>query len=204
MSTDLVSLTSFDPKTAALIADIRALGGDPLPNGLVLPNDITPEQFEAMAFKIGMWHEAIKWWIGDLEFQGEAVFGEAVYQYLETLNISNESKRQYLRVAGDVPLQRRRTELSWSHHRAVAPLAPDDQIEWLQRAVESRWTKQELEAQIKEWRGIPEKPRRPYVMEQVCDAAQHIWDAVPSEDEEIPDWLRPPLEELADALGVVD
>lgn len=201
MGTDLVSLT--DPKIVSIVDDIRRLGGEALPNGLILSPDITPEQFEAMAWTIGTWHEAIRWWIGDLEFHGEAKFGEDVYQYLETLGISPESKRQYLRVSGDVPLRRRRTELSWSHHREVAPLHDEwEQAVCLQYAVENRWTKQELAAAIREAKGVPlPPPPRPYVMEQVCDAAENIWDAAQAAGEDIPDWLRPPLEELSDALG---
>lgn len=189
----------------SIVDNVRELGAELLPNGLILNRDITPEQFEALMWYLALMHESLRWAIGDGEFQGETIFGDDVYQYLEITGMSKESQRQYFRVAGDVPLERRRTELTWSHHRAVAPLDADDQVMWLQRAVENRWTKQELEAHIREWRGISEKPRRPYVVEQVCDAAEHIWDAAVQVNDggfwQVPNEA---MNELSDALGVVD
>lgn len=204
MSTEVAVHGDFAAhKDDSVVADVRKHGAIMTINGLTLLTDeITPEKFEALLWYLVTLRESIYWSLGDGWFQAEALWGEEVYQYMEIMRISAESIRQYIRVAGDVPQRRRRIELSWSHHREVAPLHDEwEQVVCLQYAVENRWTKQELAAAIKEAKGIPEKPRRPYVMEQVCDAAQHIWDAVPLDEDAIPDWLRPPLEELADALG---
>lgn len=187
----------------SIAATVREFGAHMEPNGLTLLKDeVTPEKLEGLFLFLGRSHELIRWAIGDAIFQGDAIFGEAVWQYQEILGLSTESKRQYERVAGAIQLRRRRSELTWSHHRAVYAMEPADQDAWLQRAVDERWTKAELEDAIKQARGVVEKPRRPYVMEQVCDAAEHVWDAVPLDEGEIPDWLRPPLQELKDALGV--
>lgn len=189
----------------ALLAEVEATGAL-TELGLVLPRDITPARYEAMGVLFGRADGMLKWAVGDWLFQGEAIWGEEVYQLQESLGLSVGQRLQYVRVSGDVPISRRRVELTWSHHRSVAPLPPEEQELWLQRAIDERWTKVELEAALKEARGEVEKPRRPYVVEQVCDAAEHIWDAAQEagRKEPIPVWLDGPLQELADALGVVE
>jgi hypothetical protein len=184
---------------------VREFGAELRPNGLTLLKDeVTAPKVEALFAFLGATHESLRWAIGDALFQGEAIFGDDVWQFQEILNISIEQRRQYLRVAGDVPAQRRRTELTWSHHRSVAPLDSGEQVEWLQRAVDERWTKAELEDAIKQAKGVKEPTRRSYVVEAVCDAAEHIWDA--AERAEDGSYLVPgeTMEELAAALGVME
>jgi len=172
--------------------------------GLTLPTDITQDRYEAMGVLLGRVHETMKWAVGDWLFQGEALWGEDVYQLQESLGLSVPQRLQYVRVSGDVPLQRRVKGLTWSHHRSVAPLEAKQQTEWLQKALANKWTKQELEAELKIARdGKDSSPAaRRYVVEAVCDAAEHIWDA--AERSEDGTYLVPgeAMQELANALGI--
>jgi len=112
---------------------------------------------------------------------------------------------QYARVASRVSRDRRNPELSWSHHRAVAPLEPSQQIEWLDRAQEKGWTKGELEDAIKlAIKGeVVRQPKHSYVVEVVASAAERVWqNAVQSaSDPDVFFISREVLEDLASALG---
>ena len=50
------------------------------------------------------------------------------------LGLSEEGRREFMRVSERVPRSTRRASLSWSHHRAVAALPPAEQKTWLKRA----------------------------------------------------------------------
>jgi hypothetical protein len=60
---------------------------------------------------------------------------------------------EFARVSRRFPLDRRRVELSWSHHLVVAALDPAEADEWLDRAEAERWNVAEL-------RGMVRSPRR--------------------------------------------
>jgi len=92
------------------------------------------ERFTELCWLLGQMHEAVRFAIGDAIIQGEALYGEESYQAFEEMNISEEARREYVRVASRVPRSRRRKAVSWSHHRAVAALPPAEQKEMLRRA----------------------------------------------------------------------
>ena len=96
--------------------------------------DLPFARFEALCHLLGKMHEAVRFAIGDAIMLGEQLYGEEAYQAFEALNLSEEARREYLRVSLRVPRSGRRKDLSWSHHRAVAALEPPEQKEWLKRA----------------------------------------------------------------------
>lgn len=113
------------------------LGWDLSAIGLRLKNPEMPfEEFENLCWVLGRWHEIVRFAIGDAIIQGEALYGEAAYQAFEALHLSEDGMREYVRVADRVPRARRRKDLSWSHHRAVAALEAPEQKEWLKRAAD--------------------------------------------------------------------
>lgn len=147
--------------------------------GLKLPTYITPDEYEAVGTMLKHADQAIQWAIGDWIAHGEAQWGEESYQYIEALGISEASRSQHVRVATRIPMQRRRYELTWSHHRSVSHLEEEEQDSWLEQAVVNQWPKYELEFKIKEARTrgeSPEPPGRSYVVEAVLNAAEAVWD----------------------------
>jgi hypothetical protein len=106
--------------------------------------DLPFARFEELCFMLGRFHEAVRFAIGDAILIGEKLYGEEVYQALEQLHLSEDGRREYLRVSERVPRSRRRRDLSWSHHRAVAALEPAAQKEWLKRASEEGMSHAEM------------------------------------------------------------
>lgn len=100
---------------------------------------------------ITSWH----WIIGDLyvALEDELVDGEMrgprrARKLIEPLDLPEVTVFRCAKVARAVPLERRRFELSWSHHVAVADLPAQAQSAWLGRAVDARWTVAELAVAI--------------------------------------------------------
>lgn len=98
--------------------------------------DIPYKDFEHLCAILGAMHEAVRFAIGDAIIQGEYLFGEKSFQAFERFQLSEEAMKEYVRVAQRVPRARRMKGLSWSHHRAVAPLEPAQQKEWLARSAD--------------------------------------------------------------------
>lgn len=96
--------------------------------------DLPIEDFSNLCYMLGRFHEAVRFAIGDAILIGEKLYGEEAFQCFEELHLSEDGRREYLRVSERVPRSRRRKDLSWSHHRAVAALEPAAQKEWLKRA----------------------------------------------------------------------
>ncbi len=98
--------------------------------------DLSIERFTDLCWQLGRFHEAVRFAIGDAIIQGEMLYGESAYQAIEEMNLSEDARQEYVRVAQRVPPSRRRKGLSWSHHRAVAALEPAQQKEMLKRCVD--------------------------------------------------------------------
>lgn len=101
-------------------------------------------EYVRLCVLLGRAHAALRWAIGDAIRYGEALYGEEAYQAIAEMGLSEEVLREYVRVAERVPPSRRRAELSWSHHRAVAALPPAEQTAWLERAISEGLSHHEL------------------------------------------------------------
>jgi hypothetical protein len=112
------------------------------------------ETYEALGVLLGKVGSAVKWWIGDFLVIGEALYGERAAQASEALSLSAEGRQECLRVALAIPRSRRRSALSWWHHRQLAAkwITPSQREELLERAERERLTTRELEAIIRELR----------------------------------------------------
>jgi hypothetical protein len=174
--------------------------------GFILPTEVSPEQYQAIGRGFDSIQDAAKFWIGDWILQGEALWGEEVYQYIEAINISEASRQQYARIAQRIPAERRVEGLSWSHHRAVVALEPDEQDLWLKRALDSGWSKFELEEHLREQREHTESTTvREHVRRTgIAAAAEALYVASIKKDDE--GYLHPVAchEQLREALGIVE
>lgn len=118
--------------------------------GLQLHNpDLPYERFEELCWQLGKIHGAVRFAIGDAIRQGEELYGEEAQQAFEALGLSEAGRLEYVRVSVRVPRSRRRRDLSWSHHRAVASLAPSEQKTWLKRASEEHLSHHQLRDELR-------------------------------------------------------
>lgn len=106
--------------------------------------------------KTGRGHQ---WWIGDGLNEGEQRFGEDYAQVLDPIEEEkreNEGKgetyRQYQQVACRIERGRRRPNLYFGHHHAVAYLHVEEQEHWLDLAAQEGWSVDKLRRKIKKAR----------------------------------------------------
>jgi hypothetical protein len=73
------------------------------------------------------------WWLGDWIRYGRARYGDKYRPAAEATGYDVQSLMNMAYVAGRFAPERRRAELSFSHHAEVAGLTPDEQKLWLDR-----------------------------------------------------------------------
>jgi len=94
---------------------------------------------------------------GDWLTFGERKYGEMYAQALDETDYEYKTLRDAKYVAGKVGLSGRHDNLSFSHHKAVASLAPQEQKQWLDRAEDEGLTRDELRQGIKKSRKLPNR-----------------------------------------------
>jgi hypothetical protein len=99
--------------------------------GLGLAPGIPFDSWERLVSFLDHLAASTPWWLGDALVYGEAAFGAEAAQ---AVGASPESRKQYAWVASRFPSSRRRPSLSWSAHRAVSSLEPDEADALLDRA----------------------------------------------------------------------
>lgn len=123
--------------------------------------DPTYQDWENMGRAVSFVGNAWQWWVGDWLIIGEALFGEesaqavddrsSRYDLARRITGKDQGRLQNIRsVCNRVPKATRRPELDFTHHEKVAALDPDDQVRWLQRAVDETLNTSELAQAIKD------------------------------------------------------
>lgn len=137
--------------TGSSITELVALleqAGAMTPTKLDLPADLTYEQFTGVGTVLAMMDEATSWWIGDWLNYGEnhiANYEQAVH----LTGLAEDTLAQWAWVARQVPPERRREDVKWTMHRAVAPLTAREQTRWLAKAAKKQWTASDLKRALK-------------------------------------------------------
>lgn len=90
----------------------------------------------------------IPWAIGDWVNYGERRWGDMYTTALEETDYSYSRLSTFAYVCRKVEFCRRRQELSFSHHEAVASCTPDLQDDWLEKAIDTGWSVQDLEDKV--------------------------------------------------------
>ena len=127
-----------------------------LPTGLVLPENLPFDKWQELIGTLKGMIGGVPWWTGDLVNFGERKYGERYSQAMDELGLKYDRLANYAWVASKVEPSTRVENLSWSHHREVADLEPDEQRGWLQRAQDEDLTANALRKAI-----IGEEPEPP-------------------------------------------
>jgi N6-adenosine-specific RNA methylase IME4 len=118
--------------------------------GLIIRGKPSFDEWARMGAFLHAVEKANHWWIGDWLLYGEGHYQDRVDQVINSDDGWNEQTVKDDRwVALSVSESRRRDALSFSHHKEVAEMQPEDQDVWLQRAEEGQWNRAELRMQIR-------------------------------------------------------
>lgn len=114
---------------------IRAGNFTLMPVGLHMEQAATVDEWREVGGILRRLDASIQWLIGDWMAYGERVWGQTYEQVAAETGYSYQTLRDYSWVARNVGLSIRIDKLSFSHHRLVASLSPEQQQEWLDYAV---------------------------------------------------------------------
>lgn len=112
--------------------------------GLSFDRPIPFEEWAAIGATLDTIERGVNWWIGDWVNYGERQYGEKYTQAIHETGRKRQSIANLAWVAGQFTLSRRRDNLSWSHHEAVASLDPGTQDRLFDEAEVNGWSHREM------------------------------------------------------------
>ena len=125
---------------------------------LKLPAGLPFEGYREIVARFGTLHENMLWHAGDLQVQGEALYGQDYSQILDLLaskDYSESTLSVAKTVASKIPAAERFPTLSWNHHVAVMSFNKKERHRWLDQARSNEWTVKELKKGIDAAGGTP-------------------------------------------------
>ena len=161
---------TLDPGGLELLVTLEQAGAL-TPTGLTLTDPNMPiSQAASVGRLLGQMDKCVRFSIGDWLLFIENVYPQEWSQLAEVLDLSDDRRREYMRVAERVPRSRRRAGLDWSKHRAVAALPPPEQKEWLKKAETEHLSHHALRDALRN--GKPEP-----VVQKACRCCGRDYDA---------------------------
>lgn len=139
----MIELTSAEP-------------GQLTPVGFLLRDGIAFDDWLKIGGQLARIERSYRWWVGDWLRYGERAYGDRYEQAIASTGLDYSSVTSCKYVASSVDFCRRRQNLSWSHHELVAPLEAAGQEKWLSRAEAETWTREQLRANIRGPKPLPE------------------------------------------------
>lgn len=117
--------------------------------GLELPETLSFEEWSGIGEMLQGVERSLMWWIGDWLRYGEKKYGETYTQAAHCVGKKDETVRLAKWVAERFPENvRRRTDLSWSHHKEVAGLPAETGDRMLDHARAEGWSQKELRRRV--------------------------------------------------------
>jgi hypothetical protein len=134
--------------------------------------------------RLGVVGRGVAWWIGDWLSYGNVRFGEKYSRAARITGYDRQSLMNMAYVASRFPPERRRAEVSWSHHAEVAALPPAKQDAWLDFAQRNRLSVGSLRQELRSARRShadkgPGDQDASAATIVVCPACQHRIDLSP-------------------------
>ena len=126
--------------------------------GWVAPPNLEYDEWMRMAPGWGALHKGSKFGVGDWLNHGEKKYGETYAQAIDETGINYDLLTNYSWVAQNVPISLRHENLSWWHHKLVAPYTHQQIIKILNKADRGRWPSRQLDRFIRRWRRWVEGP----------------------------------------------
>lgn len=114
------------------------------PTGLRIPGATGPEECIDAGQRLGRLGHAVQWALGDLINFVWVKHGEKYHDVATVTGYDEGTLANMVYVANHYEPARRRDGLSWTHHKQIASLEPDDQDELLARAEEEAWSTRDL------------------------------------------------------------
>lgn len=140
------------------MTDLALLSTGLTETGWTPPPDLTEQQWVDAGQQLVRMGRAWQWWVGDWALYGEHAYGDGYEDLIVQCGLEYQTIANVISVARRIEPSRRRENLSWSHHEAVAALEPAEQDRWLTRATDEGYTRDDLRRALREHRNPPADP----------------------------------------------
>lgn len=128
--------------------EVLALPGAATDVALVLPPDLSFDEWADVGRDLARVTKACMWWLGDWWAYGEHRYGERASQALDSdLDFQTWANAGW--VSRSIPAEERRPELTYSHHAKVAALETSSREEVLDLAESEGWTVRDVEQEVR-------------------------------------------------------
>jgi hypothetical protein len=111
--------------------------------------DIGLDEWSAVGRRFGEIGRCSQWWLGDWIHYGNTKFGERYSRAVKLTGYDVQSLMNMVYVASRFEIYRRRENLSWSHHSALASLDRASQEYWLARAGADKLSVADLRVELR-------------------------------------------------------
>ncbi len=120
------------------------------PNALLIRPGVPRSHFQAEFKRRVEQERRSPWDVGDMLVYALREYGRAYVRSMKATGYSQSHFRNLRYVASRVAPERRRLDLSWTHHYHVAKLPPEEQAERLAHAAAEAWTAEELRRELRQ------------------------------------------------------
>lgn len=111
--------------------------------------ELNAREWAEAGSRIGSVGRNIQWLLGDWIAYGNQNFGERYARASKISGYDPQTLMNMVYVATRFSVSRRRENLSWSHHEALAALEAEDQDRWLDQAAQHRWSVSDLRMMLR-------------------------------------------------------
>lgn len=111
--------------------------------------DLGQAEWLATGRRLGAIGRCSQWWIGDWIRYGASRWGEKYAEAARVTGYDVASLRNMAWVASQFDPSLRSDKLTWSHHVLLAPLGPELQRYWLERACDERLSVADLRLELR-------------------------------------------------------
>jgi hypothetical protein len=149
------SARTRSPRVGRRRSQAAVVAGGKRPSGAISKVAWVPQEkmehteWIAAGRRLGAIGRCSQWWIGDWIRYGNAKWGEKYVEAARVTGYDVASLRNMAWVASRFALSLRNDTLTWSHHVLLAPLEPEEQRLWLQRASEERFSVADLRVELR-------------------------------------------------------
>ncbi|MFJ9773512.1 LmbU family transcriptional regulator [Kitasatospora sp. NPDC101157] len=167
---------------------------------LALPARLPIDMWTRIGQDLGAAADSVTWWLGDWLVYGQDRYPERYRRAIDETALDYQTLRNYAWIARKFPPGRRRPALSMQHHAEVASLDPEVQDNWLDRAQQGGWSRNELRRRIRA-ATTPDTGARPLSVElrlAVTQARRGLWeDAADRANCDLSAWMLAVLDAAA-------
>ncbi|MFE6690678.1 LmbU family transcriptional regulator [Streptomyces sp. NPDC057743] len=144
---------------------------------LCIPRGMSLDSWRSLGRQLQEISSSSAWWLGDWLLYGQAEFPNRYKHAIAQTSLDYQTLRNYAWVARRFEPHERHERLSFQHHAEVAGLPQEERGQWLARAAEHGWSRNELRRQVRAQKEITGTSRAAQLKMKPDDGQRELWQA---------------------------